>query len=75
MNTLMIVCHHYGYVLTILIYFQITVVYYFKDRLLSNIYLYFLGSLILLTNYYYRLIKTQIEFLGMGYKALNVMMN
>lgn len=74
MNTLMIVCHHCGYVLTILIYFQITVVYYFKDRLPSNIYLYFLGSLILLTNYY-RLIKTQIEFLGMGYKALNVMMN
>lgn len=74
MNTLMIVFHHYGYVLTILIYFQITVVYYFKDRLLSNMYLYFLGSLILLTNYY-RLIKTQIEFLGMGYKALNDMMN
>lgn len=74
MNTLMIVFHHYGYVLTILIYFQITVVYYFNDRLLSNMYLYFLGSLILLTNYY-RLIKTQIEFLGMGYKALNDMMN
>lgn len=74
MNTLMIVFHHYGYVLTILIYFQITVVYYFKDGLLSNTYLYFLGSLILLTNYY-RLIKTQIEFLGMGYKALSVMIN
>lgn len=74
MNTLMIVFHHYGYVLTILIYFKTTVVYYFKNRLLSNIYLYFLVSLILLTNYY-RLIKTRIEFLGMGYKALNVMMN
>lgn len=74
MKTLMIVFLHYGYLVTILIYFQIIVVYNFKDRLLSNIYLYFLGSFILLTNYY-RFIKTQIEFLEMGYKALNFMMN
>lgn len=74
MNTLMIVFHHYGYLVTILIYFQIVVVYDLKDRPLSNIYLYFLGSLILLTNYY-RFNKTQIEFLEMGYKALNFMMN